>query len=109
MKTISLRSAWQRTHNFMAEQSILLSSTTSSGSSGKLELKYCKANDMIADMLTKGLSGEQSEKLRLMAGVTSIIEHSESRSVEESTCQNVLEHCRVVYYLIITLNCSSRF
>ena len=66
-------------------------------SSGKLEMKYCKTNDMIADMLTKGLSGEQSEKLRLMAGVTSIIEHSESRrSVEESTCQNVLEQCRVV-------------
>ena len=25
-------------------------------SSGKLELKYCKTNDMIADMLTKGLT-----------------------------------------------------
>ena len=51
-------------------------------SSGKLELKYCKTNDMIADMLTKGLSGEQFEKLRLMAGVTSIIEHSESNEKE---------------------------
>ena len=57
----------------MAEQSILLSITTSSGStevnSKTLELRYCRTNDMIADMLTKGLSGEQFEKLRFMAGV----------------------------------------
>ena len=67
-------------------------------SSGKLELRYCKTNDMIADMLTKGLNGEQFEKLRLMAGVTPIIEHLNQvrRSVEESTCQNVLEHCSIV-------------
>ena len=26
---------------------------------GKLELRYCRTNDMIADMMTKGLSGEQ--------------------------------------------------
>ena len=51
-------------------------------SSGKLELKYCKTNDMIADMLTKGLSGEHFEKMRLMAGVTSITEHSESSEKE---------------------------
>ena len=51
-------------------------------SSGKLELRYCKTNDMIADMLTKGLSGEQFEKLRLMAGVTPMIEHSESSEKE---------------------------
>ena len=51
-------------------------------SSGKLELKYCKTNDMIADMLTKGLSGKQFKKVRLMAGVTSIIEHSESSEKE---------------------------
>ena len=28
---------------------------------GKLELRYCKTNDMIADTMTKGLSGEQFE------------------------------------------------
>ena len=33
---------------------------------GKLELKYCKTNDKIADMTTKELSGEQFERLRLM-------------------------------------------
>ena len=45
-------------------------------SSGKVELKYCRTNDMVADIMTKGLSGEQFEKLRLMAGVAPMIEHS---------------------------------
>lgn len=39
-------------------------------SNGSIELKYCKTNDMVADIMTKGLSGEQFEKLRLMSGVT---------------------------------------
>ena len=47
-----------------------------------LELRYCRTNDMIADMLTKGLSGEQFEKLRFMAGVAPIIKHSESSEKE---------------------------
>ena len=34
-----------------------------------VELRYCRTNDMIADMLTKGLNGEQFVKLRRMAGV----------------------------------------
>ena len=34
----------------------------------KVELKYCP-KDMIADVLTKGLSRERFEKLRLMCGV----------------------------------------
>ena len=34
-----------------------------------VELKYCRTNEMTADMLTKGLHGEQFEKLRHMAGV----------------------------------------
>ena len=50
--------------------------------SGKLELKYCKTNDMIADMMTKGLSGEQFEKLRLMAGMAPMTEHPESSEKE---------------------------
>ena len=49
---------------------------------GKLELRYCKTNDMIDDMMTKGLSGEQFEKLRLMAGVVPMIEHSKSSEKE---------------------------
>ena len=44
-------------------------------SDGKIDLKYCNTSDMVADIMTKGLSGEQFEKLRLMAGVAPIIEH----------------------------------
>jgi len=47
--------------------------------SGKLELKYCKTNDMIA---AKGLSGEQFEKLRFMAGMAPMTEHPESSEKE---------------------------
>ena len=50
---------------------------------GKLELRYCRTNDlMIADMMTKGLSGEQFEKLRLMAGMAPVNEHPESSEKE---------------------------
>ena len=41
-----------------------------------VELRYCRTNDMIADMLTKGLNGEQFVKLRRMAGVREMIDHS---------------------------------
>ena len=41
-----------------------------------MELKYCRTNGMIADMLTKGLNGEQFAKLRHMAGVREVIDHS---------------------------------
>ena len=36
---------------------------------GAVALKYCPSNDMIADMPTKGLAGDQFYKLRKMAGV----------------------------------------
>ena len=36
---------------------------------GIIELKYCKTNDMIADILTKGLSFEKFARLRDLAGV----------------------------------------
>ena len=38
---------------------------------GAVKLKYCPTKDMIADMLTKGLSKDQFIKLRKMAGVIS--------------------------------------
>ena len=44
-----------------------------------VELRYCRTNDMIADMLTKGLHGEQFAKLRHMAGVRAMIGHSVSK------------------------------
>ena len=49
---------------------------------GKLELRYFRTNDMVADMMTKGLSGEQFEKLRLMAGMAPMNEHPELREKE---------------------------
>ena len=35
-----------------------------------VELKYCPREEMVADMLTKGLAKEQFQKLRRLAGVT---------------------------------------
>ena len=36
---------------------------------GTVELQYCPTEEMIADMLTKGLSRDQFIKLRLMSGL----------------------------------------
>ena len=38
-------------------------------SEGKIKLEYCQTGDMIADMLTKGLSNVRFSKLRSLAGV----------------------------------------
>ena len=38
----------------------------------RIELKYCCTKDMLADILTKGLSAEQFGKLRSMIGICSI-------------------------------------
>uniref|UniRef100_A0A1X7V1B3 Reverse transcriptase Ty1/copia-type domain-containing protein n=1 Tax=Amphimedon queenslandica TaxID=400682 RepID=A0A1X7V1B3_AMPQE len=35
---------------------------------GIINVQYCKTDDIIADMMTKGLHGDQFEKLRKMAG-----------------------------------------
>ena len=42
-----------------------------------MESWNCRTNDMISDMMTKGLSDEQFEKLRLMSQVAPMIEHAE--------------------------------
>lgn len=39
---------------------------------GSVKLQYCPTEDMVADMLTKGLPKEQFAKLRSMAGVISL-------------------------------------
>ena len=36
---------------------------------GTIDIQYCRTDDVIADMLTKGLYAERFEKLRDMAGV----------------------------------------
>ena len=42
---------------------------------GRVTLKYCPTQDMIADMLTKGLHRDQFTKLRKMSGIVSMLEH----------------------------------
>jgi len=39
---------------------------------GTIELKYCRSDQMLADMLTKGLSRTVFETLREMAGIIPI-------------------------------------
>lgn len=41
-----------------------------------VDLKYCNTEDMIADVLTKGLSQAKFTKLREMAGLKPLDEHS---------------------------------
>ena len=41
-------------------------------SAGTIELKYCPSGQMVADMLTKGLSCGTFELLRKMAGIVSL-------------------------------------
>lgn len=41
--------------------------------SGVIDLKYCKTEDMVADIFTKGLSEAKFTKLRQMAGVKPVI------------------------------------
>ena len=36
---------------------------------GTIQVKYCKTEDMVADMMTKALYGNKFEKFRDMAGV----------------------------------------
>ena len=44
-------------------------------SDGMVKLRYCPTTEMIADMLTKGLSKEQLAKLRHIAGIVTMPEH----------------------------------
>ena len=50
---------------------------------GFVKLKYCKAANMIADMLTKGLYRDQFVKLREIAGVK---EFQHTPPVSEKEC-----------------------
>ena len=44
---------------------------------GNIELEYCKSDDMLADIFTKGLNGPRFKKLRSMIGMTSEIKSSQ--------------------------------
>ena len=49
---------------------------------GNVEFKYGKTDEMTADFMTKGLNSEKFEKLKLMAGMASNIEHPEASEKE---------------------------
>ena len=53
-------------------------------SNGTIELKYCKTNNMIADIMTKGLTGECFEKLRTLIGLGTITTNHAGSSEKES-------------------------
>ena len=44
-------------------------------SDGTIQIQYCPTREMVADIFTKGLGGEQFRKLRDMTGVTQLPEH----------------------------------
>ena len=50
---------------------------------GTIEVKYCRSDRMLADMLTKGLSGAVFKTLREMAGIVPI---PSSFSMSEKEC-----------------------
>ena len=50
---------------------------------GTIEVKYCRSDRMLADMLTKGLSGAVFKTLREMAGIVPIPCSSFSMSEKE--------------------------
>ena len=79
MKTTNLQSLWQKILNFMVDQSTLIYHfIREQVTKRSLELKYFKSTNMVADIMTKGLTGERFEKLRMMTGLQPMIEHSES-------------------------------
>ena len=43
---------------------------------GKIDVQYCKTEDMIADMVTNGLYAERFIKVREMAGVKELHQQS---------------------------------
>ena len=46
---------------------------------GIIEVEYCRTDDVIADMLTKGLYAERFAKLREMAGIKELHQYYDSK------------------------------
>ena len=46
---------------------------------GTIDVQYCRTEDMIADMLTKGLYAERFVKLREIAGVKELHQQSDTK------------------------------
>ena len=59
----------------------------------KIELKYCKSDEMIADVLTKGIGKIQFAKLRSMTGLRNISDYKSGGVLKiEHSCQIIEEH-----------------
>ena len=63
MKTTNLQSLWQKILNFMVDKHIDIKYhfIREQVTKRSLELKYCKSANMVADIMTKGLTGERFE------------------------------------------------
>ena len=46
---------------------------------GNIEVEYCRTDDMIADMLTKGLYAERFAKLKEMVGIKELHQYYDSK------------------------------
>ena len=71
--------AWPKTHKFqrrIKHIDIKYHFIREQINSGTVELKYFPTEDMIADMLTKGLHKEKFVKLRKMVGIKAMNEQS---------------------------------
>ena len=59
----------------------------------KIELKYCKSDEMIADILTKGIGKIQFAKLRSMTGLRNTSDCKSGGVLKiEHSCQIIEEH-----------------
>ncbi len=69
-----------------------------------IELQYCRTDDMIADILTKGLTHEKFSRLCTIRIERSVCLHVR-RSVGESghACQTIIESCLLLLPLITSL------
>ncbi len=69
-----------------------------------IELQYCRTDDMIADILTKGLTHEKFSRLYTIRIERSVCLHVR-RSVGESghACQTIIESCLLLLPLMTSL------
>ncbi len=54
-----------------------------------IQLKYCPTNDMLADLLTKGLSREKFVRLRDMCGITEMSTFKWGVLEQSTFCQTI--------------------
>ena len=66
----------------------------------KTELKYCKSDEMIADVLTKGIGKIQFAKLRSMTGLRNTSDYKSGGVLKiEHSCHIIEEHSWRTFYI----------